>query len=115
MNDESQRLDAELGQMASNPRLARAIRNGLEKVSAGAAGPVMAEMANELLAGRTSLREIGRGSVYAGQFTEARDKFQEWSSKLTPEERDKLIADTAAVVADRAPSTARRGPHGWST
>jgi hypothetical protein len=108
VNEESPRLDAELGQMASNPRLARAIRNGLEKLSAGAAGPVMAEMANELLAGRTSLREIGRGSVYAGQLTEARGKFQEWSSKLTPEERDKLIADTGAVVADQGEGVADR-------
>ena len=115
MNDEFQRLDDELSQMAGNPRLARAIRSGLEKLSAGKAGPVMAEMANELLAGRTSLREIGRGSVYAGQFTEARDSFQEWSSKLTPEERDKLIADTAAVVADQAPPTAKRGLPGWPT
>lgn len=83
-------LDRELEQMSGNPRLARALRDSLERMSGGAAGPAMAEMARDLLAGRTSLRAVGSSSAYADYFRDAAAKYAEWQHSLTPEEQDEL-------------------------
>jgi hypothetical protein len=83
-------IDRQLGEMVSNPRVAAAIKDHLVRLSRGAGGPELAEMARDLLDGRTSLREVARSQAYAGQFTEATGRFQRWFSELTPEEREDL-------------------------
>jgi hypothetical protein len=90
VTDDGEALNRDLEQMSGNPRIARALRDSLEKMSGGAAGPVMAELARDLLAGRISLRTIGNSSAYADYFRDAAAKYAEWENSLTREEREEL-------------------------
>jgi len=90
MSEEQEPIDRELEQMTSNPRVAEAMKAALSKLRQGVAGPEMAEMATEVLEGRTDLRTIGQSSVYAAQFTEAAEGFRRWHAELSPEERDSV-------------------------
>lgn len=83
-------VDRDLEQMAGNPRLARAVKESLERLRSGAAGPDMAEMAKDVLDGRTDLRSVGRSSAYAGHIRDGIDKFNRWQADLSPEEREEL-------------------------
>jgi hypothetical protein len=83
-------IDAQLSEMAGNPRVAAAIKNHLERLSRGGGGPELAEMASDLLEGRTSLREVGKSEAYAQQFAAATGRFLTWYTELTPEEREDL-------------------------
>lgn len=94
MNDE--RLNSELEQMAGNPKLARAIKDALTKLSKGAGGADLAEMARDVLDGHTDLRTVGQSSAYSHQMTEAIGQFQQWQAELAPEEREELITDAQA-------------------
>lgn len=97
MSDE--RLDSELERMAGNPKLARAIKDALNKLSKGAGGADLAEMARDVLDGRTDLRTVGQSSAYSHQMTEAIGQFQQWQAELTLEERERFIADAQATLA----------------
>ena len=83
-------IDRDLAEMAGNPRVAAEIKNHLQRLSRGAGGPELAEMARDLLEGRTSLREVGKSEVYADQFNAATRRFLDWYHELTPEERGEL-------------------------
>jgi len=96
MSDE--RLDRELEQMASSSAVARAVKQALNRLRNGTAGPDLAEMARDVLDGRTDLRTIGQSSAYSGQMTEAIGRFQQWQSELTPEEREEFIAEAHAQI-----------------
>ena len=89
--DDAQPIDDELLRMAGNSNLAQAVRAALERLSNGAAGEELAEMATELLAGRASLRDIGRSEAYAARIAEGFAEFQKWQSALGPEEREELV------------------------
>jgi hypothetical protein len=93
-------LDRELDRMAGNPKVAKLIKESLERLGKGAAGPELAEMAKEVLAGRTSLGTVSQSSAYAGQFTEAADRFQTWFAELTPEKRKELEKATREAVGE---------------
>jgi hypothetical protein len=93
-------LDRDLEQVAGSPALAKSVKESLMRLRKGAGGPELAEMADDLLEGRTDLRTVGRSSAYADQISAATVKFRQWYSELTPEERDRLIAETEAQVAD---------------
>jgi hypothetical protein len=83
-------IDDELLRMAGNPKAAEAVKESLRRLADGAAGPALAEMSSELLAGRTTLREIGQIQAYATQPGEGIAKFQQWQRDLTPERRSQL-------------------------
>ncbi len=92
--DNDEQLQRDLEQMSGSPVLAKQIKESLRRLSDGIAGTELAEMARDLLGGRTDLRTVAQSSVYAGQITEAIARFRRWQAELTPEERDRLIADT---------------------
>ncbi|GGQ56239.1 hypothetical protein [Couchioplanes azureus] len=83
-------IDDELHRMAGNPKVAKAIKEGWERLSKGAGGPDLQEMAQELLAGRTSLRTVGASSAYAAQLTSATEALTRWRAELSPEEREEM-------------------------
>jgi hypothetical protein len=89
--DDAQPIDDELLRMTGNPHLAVAVKAALERLSSGAAGEELAEMATELLAGRASLRDIGRSEAYATRIAEGFAEFERWQSALGPEEREELV------------------------
>jgi hypothetical protein len=105
-------LDRDLERMAGSPELAKTVRANLVRLSKGAGGPDLAEMARDLLDGRTELSTIARSSAYADQISAATVQFQTWYAELTEEEREKLIADTEAHVADVEDDAQRRTPDG---
>jgi hypothetical protein len=88
--DDPGAIDDELLRLAGNSRIAAATKENLRRLTTGVAGPDLAEMAEELLAGRTSLRKLGQSAAYAPQLSEAFAKFQQWQSELSPEERREL-------------------------
>jgi len=100
MTDEPAPIDDELRRMTSNHQVARAIKDSLERLSKGTASGELAEMARELLEGRTSLREVGRSSAYAGQFTEAAERYRKWFADLSPEQREELERTTRQRIAN---------------
>ena len=89
MNDEP--LDRDLERMSGSPELAHEIKQSLRRLSNGAAGPQLAEMARELLEGRTDLRTVAQSSAYANDLTGAIGQFQRWQSSQTQEERDQVV------------------------
>ncbi|MGX6606540.1 hypothetical protein ACWKSP_31120 [Micromonosporaceae bacterium Da 78-11] len=99
MTDEP--IDHELRQIAGNPRITRAVKSSLEHLSTETASPELAEMARELLAGRTDLRAAASSSAYATQLTEAAEGFRKWQADLSPEERAELERTTREQVDDQ--------------
>jgi hypothetical protein len=108
MSDE--RLNSELEQMGGNPRLARAIKDALNKLSKGAGGAALAEMARDVLDGRTDLRTVGQSAAYSEQMTRAIGQFQQWQADLTPEEREHFIAEARARLLNEDPKVDQRAP-----
>jgi hypothetical protein len=87
----SEALDRDLEQMSGSPALAKQVKESLRRLADGAAGPKLAEMARDVLDGRTDLRTVARSSVYADNLTEAIGQFQRWQAQLTPEERERFL------------------------
>jgi hypothetical protein len=96
------RLDRDLERMAGSPDIAKAIKESLRRLSRGAAGSDLAEMAREVLEGRTDLRTVARSSAYADRITEGIGEFNRWQSELTPEERDQFLDDARERLHGRA-------------
>ncbi|NMO55201.1 hypothetical protein HH310_28955 [Actinoplanes sp. TBRC 11911] len=95
-------IDDELRRMTGNPKVADAISAGLRQLTKGGAGPELAEMARDLLAGRISLRDVGRSSAYGPQLVEAFSKFRQWQIDLSPEERERIERQTEEQFGDAA-------------
>jgi hypothetical protein len=100
MNDLPDPVDRELEEMTSNRRKATTVKNALAKLREGVAGPELAEMATEILEGRTSLRTVGNSSVYADHFAEAATRFRDWQSSQTAEERGEAVRNAAEHLGD---------------
>jgi hypothetical protein len=84
-------LLANLEEMGGSPAMARALKKNLDLLAGGAAGPELAEMAREVIEGRTDLRGMGASGVYAEQLTGAIHRFQRWHAELSPEEREQIV------------------------
>ena len=91
---EEQPIDRELRLMAGNPKVAALIKKDLHRLTTGVAGPEFAELAKELLEGRSSLRAVGSSSAYAAQFREAADRYRKWYADLSPEQRTEHARQT---------------------
>jgi len=86
----------DLDQMTGDPALTEQLKASLERLRDGAAGPVLAEMAAEILDGRTTLREVARSSAYETEMTNVMAGFQQWNASLSNEEREQLAADATS-------------------
>ena len=88
---DSQPLDDELLRLTGgNPKIVQALRDGLQEMSRNRAHPELAEMARDLIAGRTTLRQLGQSDVYGNALTDAVTKFKQLQADLPPEERARL-------------------------
>jgi hypothetical protein len=87
---EPEPINDELLRMTGDPKVAEGLKEGLRRLRDSAGGSVFAEMAKDLLEGRTSLRQVGSSSSYGQQLSEAFSKFQQWQSELSAEEREAL-------------------------
>jgi hypothetical protein len=69
-------LDRDLEEMAGGRGLADSLKASLEKLKTGVAGKDLAEMAAEILDGRTGLREVAQSSAYSAQISEGITAFK---------------------------------------
>lgn len=100
--DDKTPVDDELLRMTGNQRLTEALRNGLRQLSRSTTQPELAEMATELLAGRTTIRELGQSTVYATQLENAVSQFKAWERELSADEREELEQQARRQFGDSA-------------
>ncbi|GAA2679612.1 hypothetical protein [Actinoplanes palleronii] len=86
-------IDRELEAMAGSAAMAREVKAALARMKNGEAGPEMAEMASDLLEGRIHLRDLAATSVYSGPMLEGIERYKQWESELTPEQREALTSE----------------------
>lgn len=85
--------DSEFLDIAPDPAEARLLRKALQQLADGGAGEALQEMAREVLAGRTGLREAVTIPAYAEQLTAKARVFQEEWDQKTDEEREAWAAE----------------------
>ena len=93
-------VDLELEQITGNKKMAAELRQNLEKLKGGAAGPDLAEMARDVLAGRITLRDVTRSAAYATPLTAAMDRFHDHQTQLSEQEKDDLRRQAEERFAD---------------
>jgi hypothetical protein len=93
-------VDLELEQITGNKKMAAELRQNLEKLKGGAAGPDLAEMARDVLAGRITLRDVTRSSAYATPLTDAMSRFHDHQAQLSEEEKAELLKQAEERFTD---------------
>jgi hypothetical protein len=97
-NDDA--LTRDLERILGNPELVKRAKESIGRLRDGAGGDHLAEMARDLLDGRTTIREIGRSSAYAAPLSEQFTKYNEWFNGLKPEEQESLISEANETLDD---------------
>lgn len=93
--DDSELLDMSQG----DPAQAKLLRKSLETLAAGHGGDALKEMASDVLAGRSSLREAANVSAYSDQLIEqAAPMAEKWAS-MSEAERDAAAAEGRRLIA----------------
>jgi hypothetical protein len=87
-------VDRGLDEMTGDPALTKQLKVSLQRLRDGAGGPALAELARDVLEGRTTLRDVARSSAYATAMTPVMQRLQEWNANMTDDERDQLVVDT---------------------
>lgn len=94
--DESEML--EMSQQ--DPARARVLRKSLEELASGRGGDALREMAQEVLSGRTSLRDAVNVSAYSEQLVaQAAPMAEKWAA-LSEAEREALAAEGERSMAE---------------
>ena len=94
-------IGQELSQMTGDPALTRALKNSLTRLRDGAGGPELAEMARDLLDGRTTLRQVTRSGVYTQALLNASAEARQELDELSPEEIQQLADDARAQLREQ--------------
>ena len=90
MEDRSEEaINRDLEAMASRPDIARQVKESLQRMRTGEAGPEMAEMARDLLEGRIRLRDLATTEVYSEGLRSGVERYRRWESELTPDDRQR--------------------------
>ncbi|MDI3417271.1 hypothetical protein [Streptomyces luteolus] len=93
--DDSELLDMSQG----DPAQARLLRKSLETLAAGHGGDTLKEMAQEVLSGRSSLREAANVSAYSeGLIEQAQPMTEKWAS-MSDVEREEVAAEGRRAIA----------------
>ncbi len=98
-------LDDDLERLTRNPRAARGLKDGLERLARGESGPVFAEMANDLLSGRIDLHSVAHSSAYGREFGAAYAGFEQWQASLSDEERKRTLREVKSILDGDPPQT----------
>ncbi|WP_435055194.1 hypothetical protein [Micromonospora aurantiaca (nom. illeg.)] len=93
---EQQLLDLTEG----NAGLAKLLHAGLERLREGVAGADLQEMARDVLAGHSDLRQIAATEAYGPMLLDRFHRFKEWEENLDPDERQRLADEATAVARD---------------
>jgi hypothetical protein len=81
-----------------NRGLAKLLHTSLTRLRDGVAGNDLQEMARDVLAGHTDLRQIAATDAYGETFLGSYHRFRDWEQNLDPEERQR-VADQASNLA----------------
>jgi hypothetical protein len=92
--------DSELLDMTrQDPAQARLLRKSLEQLASGRGGDALKEMAQDVLAGRSSLRDAARVTAYSEEIlTQASPMTERWAA-LSDAERAELAAEGERQIA----------------
>ncbi|MGW0560769.1 hypothetical protein ACWDZ4_09040 [Streptomyces sp. NPDC003016] len=83
-----------------DPARARVLRKSLEELASGRGGDALREMAQEVLSGRTSLRDAVNVSAYSEQLVaQAAPMAEKWAA-LSEAEREALAAEGERSMAE---------------
>ncbi|WP_045747640.1 hypothetical protein [Actinoplanes rectilineatus] len=93
-------IDQELKEVAGSGRLAAEIRRNLESLRSGVAGPALAEMARDILAGRITLRDVAQTLAYSEPLLEALAEFRKFESQLSADERAEMVEQAKERFSD---------------
>lgn len=80
----------DLSGIPQNSAEAKVLKEILERLEEGVAGPLLQEMSREVLSGRISLREAVLGGGYSDVFEAGMKKFFCWFDQLTPDQIEQL-------------------------
>jgi hypothetical protein len=83
-----------------NHGLAKLLHASLTRLRDGAAGDDLQEMARDVLAGHTDLRQIAASDAYGSMLLDRYHRFREWEQDVGPEERQRLADQAADLTAD---------------
>lgn len=100
MTTDDDAFTRDLERILGSPELVRRAKEGIGRLRNGSGGDLLAEMARDLLDGRTSIREIGRSSAYAAPLSEQFTKYDDWFNGLKPEERERLMSEVNETLDD---------------
>jgi len=91
-----ERSDDELPSV-DDPATARVLRASLEKLRTGR-DPVLRDLAEDILAGRLSLRDVTTSNAALPALRRALGRYTEWQASLSKEEFSKVIDQTQQAI-----------------
>ncbi|MCK2236588.1 MULTISPECIES: hypothetical protein [unclassified Crossiella] len=74
--------------IAKDPVRAQALRQSLERLAGGAGGSALADMASDVLAGRTDLRSAVLSGTYTEALNSRMQQFSSWYQNLSDQEKE---------------------------
>lgn len=86
-----------------NQGLAKLLHASLTRLRDGVAGDDLQEMARDVLAGHTDLRQVAATDAYGGMLLDHYHRFREWEQNVDPEERQHMADQAADLTADLNP------------
>jgi hypothetical protein len=96
----AKRVDTALEEMSGDPAIARVVKASLQRLSAGAAGPELAEFARDVLDGRIDVRTAAHSEVYGMVLGDALSRFRQWQDELTDQQRQQVVSDVLTSLED---------------
>jgi hypothetical protein len=91
--------DRFMGLAHGDPALAKLLHESLKNLAQGVGGPVMQELARDVLAGHVDLREVAGTSAYADAFRESLNRLSQWQAEVGQEETARLAAEAERGTA----------------
>ncbi|GJF29723.1 hypothetical protein KNE206_24230 [Kitasatospora sp. NE20-6] len=89
----------EFQDIAQSPGEARLLHKAMKQLADGGAGPAMQEMARDVLAGRTGLRQALSQSAYSPELLAGADSLHDRLSAMSDRERDELAEQGRRFIA----------------
>lgn len=85
---------------AGDTSLARMLEGSLHRLASGRAGPLLAELADDVLHGRMRLRAAASSTMYGAALSDAVHHFQHWYDQLDPQQRAALTGEADPPLLD---------------
>ena len=83
-----------------NQGLAKLLHASLAQLRQGVTGEDLQEMARDVLAGHTDLRQIAGTEAYGGMLLDHYQRFREWEQTVDPEELQHMADQAADLTTD---------------